>query len=130
VWSFYYLAIVARERGDLGRARELFGEAIQGVQELGHLPGIALALIGLAAVERAEGHHRRAAILLGAAREIQRRASLSISQVEESSMREIEAAGREALGDSELERALSEGRSLDVGHAVALALAPADALAS
>ncbi|HET9332664.1 MAG TPA: tetratricopeptide repeat protein [Gemmatimonadota bacterium] len=130
VWSFYYLAIVARERGDLGRARALFGEAIQGVQELGHLPGVALALIGLAGVERAEGHHRRAAILLGAAREIQRRASLSISEVEVSSMREIEAAGREALGDSELERALSEGRSLEVAHAVALALAPADALAS
>jgi predicted ATPase/class 3 adenylate cyclase len=130
VWSFYYLAIVARERGDLSRARALFGEAIKGVQELGHLPGIALALIGLAGVERSEGHHRRAAVLLGAAREIQRRASLSISEVEESSMREIEAAGREALGESELERALSDGRSLEVAHAVVLALAPADALAS
>jgi predicted ATPase/class 3 adenylate cyclase len=129
-WSSYYLAIVARERGDTDRARELFGEALRGVQELGHMPGIALALIGLAGVERAERHPRRAAVLLGAAREIQRRASLSISTVEEATIREIETDSRQALGDEELAAALSEGRRLDVSRAVALALAPADALTS
>jgi predicted ATPase/class 3 adenylate cyclase len=127
-WSDYYLAIVARERGEWERARSLFCEALQGVQALGHMPGVALALIGLAGVERAEGHHRRAAVLLGAAREIHRRASLSTSSVEENSIREIEEAGREALGELEFERALAEGRELDGSRAVTLALAPEVAL--
>jgi hypothetical protein len=128
-WSLYYLAVVARERGDRERARALFVEALQGVHELGHMPGVAVALIGLAGLEHAEGHHRRAAVLLAVAREIHRRASLSISQVEEKTMREIEDASREALGPEELDRAMAEGRQLTADRAVALALTLEDALA-
>jgi predicted ATPase/class 3 adenylate cyclase len=128
-WSFYYLAIVARERGDQERARALFAEALQGVYELGHMPGVAVALIGLAGVEHVEGRHRRAAVLLAAAREIHRRASLSTSPVEERTIKEIEDASREALGDEELDRAMAEGRELTASRAIALALSPEDALA-
>ena len=127
-WSQYYLAVVARERGDRERARTLFGEALRGVREIGFMPGVALALIGIAGVESSEGHHRRAAVLLGAAREIRRRASLSMSPVEEKTIAEIEDATREALGGDEAEQAMSEGRELSATQAVALALSPADAL--
>ena len=121
-WSLYYLAVVARERGDGERARALFAEALRCVHELGHMPGVALALIGLAGLEHAEGHHRRAAVLLAVAREIHRRASLSMSQVEEKTMQEIEDASRAALGPQELDRAMAEGRQLSADQAVALAL--------
>ena len=129
VWSLYYLAVVARERGDWGRARELFAEALRGEQELGHAPGMAITILALAAVDSAEGHHRRAAVLLGAGREMHRRASLSTSPLEERSVATAEAACREALGEAELERALAEGREMTPRAAVALAVAPADALA-
>jgi hypothetical protein len=123
-WSRYYLAIVARERGNWVQARELFGEALTAVNELGHLPAAALTLLGLAGVEAAEGHFRRAAVLLGAAREIHRRATLSTSPVEERSFEEIEVASRRALGDDEVGRALDEGRAMSVTQAITLALTP------
>jgi non-specific serine/threonine protein kinase len=129
-WSRYYLAIVERERGNWARARELFGEALTAVNELGHLPAAALTLLGLAGVEAAEGHYRRAAVLLGAAREIHRRATLSTSPVEERSFEEIEVASRRALGDEEVCTALDEGRALSMPQAIALALTPEDAIAS
>jgi hypothetical protein len=75
-------------------------------------------------VEAAEGRFRRAAVLLGAAREIHRRATLSTSPVEERSFEEIEVASRRALGDDEVCRALDEGRALSVTEAVSLALTP------
>jgi hypothetical protein len=121
----YYLAVVARERGDGESARALFAEALQCVHELGHMPGVAVALIGLAGLEHAEGRHRRAAVLLAVAREIHRRTSLSMSQVEEKTMQEIEDASRAALGPQELDRAMAEGRQLSADQAVALALSPA-----
>jgi non-specific serine/threonine protein kinase len=126
-WSHYYLAIVARERGNWAEARELFGQALTAVNELGHLPAAALTLLGLAGVDAAEGQYRRAAVLLGAAREIHRRATLSTSPVEERSFEEIEVASREALGDDEVCRALEEGRGLSIAQAVAMALSTEDA---
>jgi predicted ATPase/class 3 adenylate cyclase len=126
-WSRYYLGIVARERGQWAQARALFAEALTAVNELGHMPAAALALLGLAGVEAAEGHYRRATVLLGAAREIHRRATLSTSPVEERSFEEIEVASRRALGDEEVCTALDEGRSLSMGQAIAMALTPQDA---
>ncbi len=118
---------MARERGRWARARELFGEALTAVNELGHMPGAALAMLGLAGVDAAEGHYRRAAVLLGAAREIHRRATLSTSPVEERSFEEVEEASRRVLGDDEVCSALDEGRALSMSQAISLALTPEDA---
>ena len=70
-----------------------------------------------------------AAVLLAVAREIHRRASLSMSQVEEKTMQEIEDASRAALGSEALDRAMAEGRQLSADQAVALALSAGPAVA-
>jgi tetratricopeptide (TPR) repeat protein len=129
MWSLYFLGLVARERGDGARARELFLQALRGVQEVGHEPGMALVILGLAALDSAEGHHRRAAVLLGAGRAIHSRASLSMSSIEEESTEVAEEASRRALGDGDYERATAEGRELSPAQAVAFAQSQVDALA-
>ncbi|RSN34910.1 hypothetical protein DMC61_05585 [Amycolatopsis sp. WAC 04169] len=46
-WSAINLAEAHRRRGDLGRARELFGQAVEISEEIGENPSLGWALVGL-----------------------------------------------------------------------------------
>ncbi len=125
-WSTYYLGTVARDRGDLTGARIKFVDALERFRDLDYRPGMAVGLLGVATLEAREGRPERAARLLGASRAASRGTTMTREALEDRARQEVEEAGRTALGDQELERAMAAGKALAADEAVGLARDEAD----
>ncbi len=117
------LAHILREQGKFEEAREVYAHSILAWQEQGQLPAVAHQLECFAYMEMADERYEKAARLLGAAaalRELLKADSYDPREVAEREQA-ITRLGKQ-MGESERDRLLSEGRSLDIDAAIALAL--------
>ena len=102
-------------------ARGSFLDSVQAYDDVGSVRGIGTSMIGLAAVEAAEGRPTQA-VQIAAAAEIFTREEgiLNVYSEEVAGHGYVERAKAE-LGAEEIDRAAEEGRSLSVTEALELA---------
>jgi non-specific serine/threonine protein kinase len=134
-WLHSHLHIVAglalfRQPGRQAECATEVRQALQGMQELGDLVGIAFALEALAWLAAAQGRPERAAWLLGAADPLWTRAGsrLSGTAILEELHRDAEDAARGALGDKRYAALASAGARRPLTQVITHALANADQL--
>ena len=106
--------------GDLDGARRVLREGLELLVEDENLPLIVTSIFFYAALASAEGRHERAARLWAAAEEL--RASVGGAPAEVMKLDDPAPAAREAIGDEAVDRAVAEGRAMDLDKAVAYAL--------
>jgi predicted ATPase/DNA-binding SARP family transcriptional activator len=91
-------------------ARASFEEARDAFERIGFRHQVARALQGLAGVEAAEGRHREAAALAGRAAWELEQVGGRIDEFAPDVLRDVETAGRAALGDVAFDAAFAAGR--------------------
>jgi non-specific serine/threonine protein kinase len=124
------LGTCARYRGELRRAAELFAESLTLVRA-GHDPlMLILNLKSLGAVAAVIGDPVQAARLFGAAEALRERHGVELPPAERPRLERAIAPARERLSDEAFTAAWAAGRALPVEHAIAEALAVADAVTS
>jgi tetratricopeptide (TPR) repeat protein len=116
------LAQIRRFEGELKASRALFAESLELFFELANHTGIAMDLEMLSAVESAAGRHERAARLAAAASAIKDRIGGGAPEAAQMKGDAVGAA-RLAMGDEVADRALEEGRAMDLDEVVAYAVA-------
>ncbi|HSF02967.1 MAG TPA: tetratricopeptide repeat protein, partial [Solirubrobacterales bacterium] len=125
-WSIYYLGSLTRDRGDLAGARAQFVEAIERFRDIDYRPGLAVGILGAATVECREGRPARAARLLGASLALSRGTVVTRETLEEMAREEVREKARAALGETDFERELADGKRLSVDEALRLARGEAE----
>jgi non-specific serine/threonine protein kinase len=118
------LAWVTLRLGDTKGAAALFDENLRLSQENGDRRRIAKCLDGFAGVAAERGQWQRAALLLGAAGALRDLTGAIVDPMDRPDQMRIMAAARQALGESEFERVISEGARMNVQEAIAFASAP------
>jgi hypothetical protein len=116
--------LVERQLGNLARAEQLAGEALQIAERRGDLWLIPYVLNGLAAIAVETGEFERAATLLGAAAALQEQQGNAWPPDEAPHFERSRAAVTQALDHDQLGRAWSAGRRMPSAHAVRHGLAP------
>jgi predicted ATPase/class 3 adenylate cyclase len=117
------LGRVALHQGDCGRAAACFGESLILCRERGETWLSEEGLEGFAAVASTNGHHKRAARLLGAADQLREMLGWLPSPPDQADYDECTASTRAALGDSPFSVAWAEGRAMTLEQAIEYALA-------
>ncbi|HEV8639323.1 MAG TPA: tetratricopeptide repeat protein [Chloroflexota bacterium] len=115
------LGFVALARGDPAAARRRLEESLELWQRLGYRRGLAMLLLGFAALSAHEGHARRALRLVGAGSALLATTGSALALAERTTFERCIAVARRALGPAE-EAALAEGRALTVAAAIREAL--------
>jgi predicted ATPase/DNA-binding CsgD family transcriptional regulator len=118
------LAEAVLDLGDPASARRLQMESLAIWRSLGSTWGVAYVLEGLVGVELAEGRPRDAVRAAGAAAALREALGEPTAPVRKARLDAQLAAARGVLGSTAFERALAEGRALDVDQAVAQATSP------
>jgi tetratricopeptide (TPR) repeat protein len=117
------LGHILRRIGDTTGAKDIYRQTILSWQELGNLAAIAHQLECFAFLAIADGNHRRAAILIGAAKATRKRLNApNENPMELVDMKQALAQLAESIGEGERDRVMAEGAKLNLDEAVALAL--------
>jgi len=118
------LGHIYRREGDLEEAEAHYRRTILGFQEQGHHPAVAHQLECFAFIAIARDQHEQAAKLLGAATEAREKLnSLSEDPQEVEELAQAMEQLTAALGESERDSVMGEGRKMSLDEAVALVLA-------
>jgi predicted ATPase/class 3 adenylate cyclase len=115
-------AMITRMVGDLDAARGYLREALEMYARARDTMSISMALTSLALVANDEGHHERAARLVGAAARIRDELGGGIPPELAARWGDPEEEARRALGEEVYRRARAEGYAMDTQAAVAYAL--------
>ncbi|MFB9909120.1 LuxR C-terminal-related transcriptional regulator [Allokutzneria oryzae] len=112
------------KQGKHREAAEMVRRCVRLKRSLNDSPGVGLALELLAWIATADGHHERAARLMGAAQRIWQTIGGPLNGIAQliACHDEAEAAVREALGDAAFHAALAKGRGLSFERVVTYAL--------
>ncbi|WP_255485575.1 LuxR C-terminal-related transcriptional regulator [Mycobacteroides sp. LB1] len=125
-WILTFMGLAQWMRGDLVRAADLLGEALEAKRRFHDSLGIAVVIEILSWVALAGGDAPRAATLMGAVRRIWHPLGDYPGGFELWSWSEqVSAETRELLGNSEFESLTADGGQLDTAQAIALALGEA-----
>jgi non-specific serine/threonine protein kinase len=117
------LGHITRAAGDFEEAEGYYRQSIIGWQELGHLPAVAHQIECFAYIALERGQHEHAARLLGAAGNAREQSHmLSTAPHEIAELGQAMERLAEAMGEEERDKALAEGRLMDLDDAVAVAL--------
>jgi tetratricopeptide (TPR) repeat protein len=121
------LAHILRDQEKFEEAREVYAHSILAWQEQGQLPAVAHQLECFAYMEMADERYEKAARLLGAAAALREHLKAESYDPRENAERESALArlGQE-LGEPDRDRIISQGRSLDIDAAIALAIGESD----
>jgi predicted ATPase/class 3 adenylate cyclase len=117
------LAHILRREGDIAEAEALYRQSIVGWQEMGQRPAVAHQLECFAIIAISRGNYEHAAKLLGAARSI--REQLNATSNDPREIAELALALdqlNEGMGEEERDRAMEEGRLMNLDEAVQVAL--------
>jgi predicted ATPase/class 3 adenylate cyclase len=106
--------------GDYDSARQALREGIELLIEDQNLPLMVTSLFFFAVLEQREGRHERAARLWAAADAL--REATGGAPADVMKLFDPIAAAREAIGDQAVDRAVAEGRAMDLDKAVAYAM--------
>jgi predicted ATPase/class 3 adenylate cyclase len=106
--------------GDLDGARRVLREGLGLLVEDENLPLIVTSIFFYAALAGAEGRHERATRLWAAADEL--RESIGGAPSAVMKLEDPTGAARKAIGDEAVDRAVAEGRAMDLDKAVAYAM--------
>jgi hypothetical protein len=120
-------AMITRMVGDLDAARGYLREALEMFARARDTMSISMALTSLALVANDEGHHERAARLVGTAARIRDELGGGIPPELAGRWGDPEEEARRALGEDAYRRARAEGYAIDTQAAVAYALSNDDA---
>jgi predicted ATPase/DNA-binding CsgD family transcriptional regulator len=123
-WSLADLADGARELGQSVEADALYRESLAHMRDLGEHDGIARVLEGLAGLAVLRGQADAAARLAGAAEAQRAAVGAELPSAWAAEVRRWLAPARRALGESGFAAAARAGRSMPLGDALALAIAP------
>jgi predicted ATPase/class 3 adenylate cyclase len=107
--------------GDTEQARRYFFESVQAHTDVASERGVALSLVGLAAVEAAEDRPERAAQIAASADAHAHEGGIVVVYSDETPGSELVERARGALSPEELERATEIGRRLTIAEALDLA---------
>jgi predicted ATPase/class 3 adenylate cyclase len=107
--------------GDEVAARRSFLDSVQAYSDIGSVRGIGTSMIGLAAVEEAEGRPLQAVQIAAAAEVFAREEGIVNVYSENVPGHDYVERAKAALGADEVERALARGRGLSVREALGLA---------
>jgi ATP/maltotriose-dependent transcriptional regulator MalT len=116
------LAHLAREKGELTRAKTIYTEVIGKWRSLNQDAAVANILECLAMIARDEGNSKRAACLLGAAEALRERVQVPIWPYERPPFDALVAALHLELTPAELAAAWERGRATDLNRAIAYAI--------
>jgi len=117
------LGHILRRIGDITGAEDIYRQTILSWQELGNLAAVAHQLECFAFLAIADENHRRAAMLIGAAKATRKRLNApNENPMELVDMKEALAQLASATGEVERDRMMVEGAKLNLDEAVALAL--------
>ena len=119
------LGVVHLERNEVARARSTIEEAMRLFLEQDDLDGVAESMEGLAGVAAAERSVVRAARLAGAADAVRRRLGIPLASADRERLERWLALARDKGGESDFEKAWSEGARMTAGQAVRYALGEA-----
>jgi predicted ATPase/class 3 adenylate cyclase len=107
--------------GDAALARRYFFESVQAHTDIGSTRGVALSLVGLAAVEAAENRPERAAQIAAAAEAHAHEEGIVVAYSDETPGSELVEQARVALSADDLARANGLGSRLTIEEALDLA---------
>jgi tetratricopeptide (TPR) repeat protein len=108
-------------RGDAAQARRYFFESVRAHTDVASTRGVALSLVGLAAVEAAERRPERAAQIAAAAEAHAHEEGIVVVYSDETPGSELVEQARASLSAEELARAAETGRRLTIEEALGLA---------
>jgi non-specific serine/threonine protein kinase len=120
-FSLGELGALAMCRGDFAQARACFSESLSILADLGDKRDLARALERFAELAAAEGRHRHALVLLGAADNQREIAGAPRPPSEEAAIARVLAQARSKLNPAEADVALAAGRSTTLETAIAVA---------
>lgn len=120
-WTLYNLGVVRARRGDVMEAVRMAEECLALRVEQGNGAQIARALVLAADVTRARGDAGRAARLLGAVEGLRAAHHVTADEDDAEQERSHRERVRAALGEPAFTQAFTEGRSLTLDEAVAVA---------
>ncbi|HJR80741.1 MAG TPA: tetratricopeptide repeat protein [Anaerolineales bacterium] len=122
LWAQIYMAYAILRMGELQNSRQLFEDGIRGMQKADLVIGLVFAVEGLASLHVTQSQPERAARLFAWATAMRAKMGDPRPPVEQASVeRDLEVI-RSQLSDSEFSRLSTEGLSLTIEEAVALAL--------
>ena len=117
------LAHILRQEGDIDEAEATYRQTIVGWQEFGQLAAVAHQIECFAYIAVARGEFERAARLLGAAANAREYLHAVSDRPDEiADMRQALEQLAAAMGERERDRALAEGKRINLDDAVQLAL--------
>jgi hypothetical protein len=120
--ALYMLGERAREKGQLGQAEELLRGSIEAIAAAGQSFVLIQAIEALAAVDRARGRQRRAAVFLGTARTARETAASAHIRTIPPPDDDLRHALERELGAAAFDEAHGEGERLTPTQALQLAL--------
>jgi predicted ATPase/DNA-binding winged helix-turn-helix (wHTH) protein len=124
------LGYIYCEQLDYPAAHAAYTEAIETFAELGHRRGVARALEGSACLAASRGDAVRALKLAGAAAQVRHLIGAPLFQAEQLKLDQHLGRAWEAIGESEGQRAWSEGAALSLEEAIRYSLKEAVSSAS
>ena len=113
---------IARMKGDISQAKEIYRQTILSFQELGNRPAVAHQLECFGIIAVAEADSPRAGKLLGAAETLRERIESPMTDFERNEYDQAVARLRALLPEAEFKTLWAEGRSLTREQAIRLAL--------
>ena len=122
LWAHVYMAYALLRQGDLQKARQQFESGIRGMQKADLVIGIVFAVEGLASLHTSQRQMERAGQLFAWANSMRTEMRDPRPPVEQASVERDLAVIQSHLNASGLARLSSEGQSLTVEEAIALAL--------
>jgi non-specific serine/threonine protein kinase len=123
------LADLARRRGQLERALQLFRQAVRRCWENADAIGAGETIAGVAAIVAEQGHHELAAFLLGGVDALCERFGMAPYGLFQEAYDDGLARVTSSLSEEAFTRAVEAGRRLSLDRVVAAALAPDGAAA-
>lgn len=122
LWSLANLGYIALREGDMVRAKEMFGLAVQQFQKAGGLIGTVFAIEGFAGMHVYQERFERAAQLLAWADTMRDKIGDHRPPVEQNSVERDLAIIHFKLSDDDFAKSYNEGQKLTTEQAIALAL--------
>ena len=113
---------IARMKGDISQAKEIYRQTILAFQELGNRPAVAHQLECFGIIAVAEADSPRAGKLLGAAEALRERIESPMTDFERNEYDQAVARLRALLPEAEFKTLWAEGRSMTREQAIRLAL--------